>query len=314
MTPPPFLEQRSFGVGLDLPWAEPIGFVREPGGRDHVSDRVRRFFAEHGHRFGHVFLAFQPRDRNRLRAERYYDAFDDYYGLDGAPPLRALHHTMLNMGSVESYPREDIAAFTNAMIHRYSLRWVVEDVGIWSMRGKVMPYPLPPLLTEPGLAGCVRNVRECQALLNAPLVLEFPGFTEGTNVFVGTLDGFEFFARLAEATDSPTTIDLGHVLSYQWLRGRQGARMYEGLDQLPLESCFEFHLSGCSISGGQFRDLHHGVLLDEQIELLEQLLPRCPNLRVITYEDPKFDEAGELIAKSRRNFERLAAIAGDWAN
>ena len=308
----PALGRRSFGVGLDLPWGDPIGFVRDPGDGDRVTDRIRRFFANHGHRFSHVFLAFQPKDRNLLDATRYFPAYDSYFGAEGAPALRGLHQTMLNMGSIDPYPRERIANFCNAVVERYGIRWIVEDVGIWSMRGKVMPYPLPPVLTERGLACCIANVASWQAQLAAPLVLEFPGFTEGTNVFVGDMDAFEFFASLVEQTGAAATIDIGHVLSYQWLRGRTGARMLEGVERLPLRSCFEFHLSGCSISGGKFRDLHHGVLLDEQITLLEYLLPRCPRLQAITYEDPKFDADGQMIAKAKPNFARLATIAADW--
>ena len=115
-------------------------------------------------------------------------------------------------------------------------------------------------------------------------------------------------------TGSPVTIDIGHVLSYQWLRGRSGERKFEELDRLPLDRCFEFHLSGCQISGRKFRDLHHGVLLDEQIELFEHLLPLCPNLRAVTYEDPKYDSDGVLLPKAVRNFERLRRATACWVD
>ena len=129
---------------------------------------------------------------------------------------------------------------------------------------------------------------------------------------MGQLDAYDFFRAIAEETDSPVTIDLGHVLSYQWLRRRTGDRMFEGLERLPLAHCFEMHLSGCQITGGKFRDLHHGVLLDEQLALLEHLLPRCPNLRSITYEDPKYTDDGVLLAKAIPNYERLRQIAAQW--
>lgn len=300
------------GVGLDLPWGVRTGFQHtDCGGR--VTPKVRRFFDRYREQFSYAFLAFQPCGRNALDIGDYVDAYDDYFDAVGPGKQRALHQTTLNLGAVEPYDRTLICQFTNAATKRYGFKWIVEDLGIWSINGKVMPYPLPPLLTEAGLSACVRNVRDAQMQLDAPLSVEFPGFTEGTNFFVGRMNAFEFFHRLVTDANIAVTIDVGHILSYQWLCGKTGSRMTEDLDLLPLDRCFELHLSGCSVVGGKFRDAHHGVLLDEQIVLLEALLLLCPNLRVVTYEDPQFDEDGRLIPKSVRNFERLARITNAWA-
>lgn len=305
-------ERLGLGVGLDLPWGVRTGFRHLPDG-DRVTAKVRRFFERYRERFAYGFVAFQPRSRDRLAAEDYFAAYDDFFDALGPDRARALHQTTLNLGATEPYDRTAIAAFTNALIDRYGLEWVVEDVGIWSLDGKAMPYPLPPILTEAGLARCIDNVRDAASRLAAPLSIEFPGFTEGTNFFIGRMHAFEFFSRLAAEADVVVTLDVGHLLSYQWLRGRTGRRAHEDLDLLPLDRCFELHLSGCSIVGGKFRDAHHGVLLDEQIALLEVLLARCARLRAVTYEDPQFDDEGVLIPKSVRNFERLADLVADWA-
>ncbi len=103
-----------------------------------------------------------------------------------------------------------------------------------------------------------------------------------------------------------------HLLSYQWLRGRAGPYMLDGIEVLPLHRCRELHLSGCQIVGGKFRDLHHGVLLDEQITLTAHLLSRCPNLTGVTYEDPVFRADGRLVEKARRNYDRLRALVAAW--
>ena len=42
-------------------------------------------------------------------------------------------------------------------------------------------------------------------------------------------------------------------------------------------------------------------------------LPYCPNLRAVSYEDPKFDARGELLAGTRSSFERLRAQVAAWA-
>ena len=99
----------------------------------------------------------------------------------------------------------------------------------------------------------------------------------------------------------------------QWLRGHRGEQLYGELDRLPVDHCFEIHLSGCQVVGDRFMDYHHGILMDEQLELLDRLAPLCPNLRAITYEDPKFDADGQLLRKAARNYRRLREFAEAWS-
>lgn len=88
--------------------------------------------------------------------------------------------------------------------------------------------------------------------------------------------------------------------------------MCEELERLPLENCFELHLSGCEIAGESFIDAHHGRLLEEQYALTSVLMPRCPNLRAITYEDPRFDEHGTMLESNRASWHRLKKLVADW--
>lgn len=152
-----------------------------------------------------------------------------------------------------------------------------------------------------------------QGALRAPLVVEFPGFSAGAAVVVGRMHAYDFFRRLAEDTGSPVTLDVGHLLSYQWLLGRRGDALYDELDRLPLAHCVELHLSGCSVVRGGFVDAHHGVLLDEQFALLDRLLPRCPALRPVTYEDQRITPDGALGAECLPGYARLRATVAAWA-
>ena len=300
------------GVGLDLPWGTSIGFENTKCG-GHPTSNVNRFLRRYDDVFNFAFVAFQPKNRGQLRAEAYFPAYKQFFDVAAQGKVRALHQTTLNLGSLEVYDRREIADFTNQLAADLDLRWVVEDIGIWSVSGKVMPYPLPPVLTELGLIRTIENVKDAMEKLTIPLCVEFPGFTDGSNFFIGNMHAYEFFSRLVEATGVSVTLDAGHLISYQWLRGHRGEALFEDLEALPLENCFEIHLSGCSIVNGKFRDAHHGIILNEQIDLLVQLLDKCPNLKAVTYEDPRFDQDGELIPKSVRNFRRLADIVAEWA-
>ncbi len=297
------------GVGLDMPWGGSTGFEQKEC-RCAPTPNVAKFFKRYHSDFSYYFFSFQPKNKNHLRAEEYFEAYDALVAVEPSS-VRAFHHTRLNLGALEPYRKDDIIEFTNEMIRRYDLKWINEDLGIWSVRGHGMPYPLPPFLTGEGLRASIRNTREYQECFEVPLLVEFPGFTEGSNFYIGEMDGFEFFRKLAEETASPVTLDTGHLLSYQWLKGR-GDRYLDGLDALPLSQCFEIHLSGCQIRDGRFLDLHHGVLLDEQVELLDFLLTNCPNVKAITYEDPKFSSQGDLIPKAVRNYERVRERVKKW--
>jgi uncharacterized protein (UPF0276 family) len=304
----PRLERRGLGVGLDLPWGDARGF----GGGDVVAAPVRAFLRTSAANWSHAFFSWQPRDRAPPKIADYAPAWDDLVALLPADLPRALHHTALNLGSLGRYPREALLDFTNALVERYGLRWVNEDVGLWSLAGHPLPYPLPPILDAEGLRATIANVRQCQAALAVPLVLEFPGFSRGVSIVIGDLHAYDFFRVLAEETEAPVTLDIGHLLSWQWWRGRRGAALFDELERLPLAHCFEVHLSGCEIADDRFVDAHHGRLLDEQIRLLEQLLPMCPNLRAVTYEDPRFDDRGVLLSTNEPSWRRLVATVDPW--
>ncbi|MFV8755243.1 DUF692 family multinuclear iron-containing protein [Nannocystaceae bacterium ST9] len=303
---------RGFGVGFDLAWGE-RGFASCRDRGDHLVDRVADHLAR-GRDSGYdaVFGSLQPKGRAWLDIRDYQQAWDDFAARTEGFAIRTLHHTLLDLGAIEPYDRSRILALTNALIDRCGFAWVNEDLGLWSLRGHPLAYPLPPLLDEPGLAAAIRNVDEVAAGLRAPLLVEFPGFSQGASLRIGELDAYDFLRRLAEATGVGVTLDVGHLLSWRWLIGERGESLFAELDRLPLAHCVEIHLSGCTIVGERFFDDHRGVLLDEQFELLERLLPRCPGLRVVTYEDPALAEDGSLAPECRASQARLRAIVEAW--
>jgi uncharacterized protein len=315
------------GFGLDLRWGGPIGFLPDQAGRDRPSPALQQFLGRLGGRFSHGFFSWQPRDRARLRLADYEPAWAELVAWLPADLPLALHHTALNLaalGGAADRARGELFDFTNALCERFGFRWINEDVGFWSLAGRPLPYPLPPLLERRGLAACVRNVRRCQRELVTPLVIEFPGFAAGVSVTMGDLDAYDFFRALADETGAPVNLDIAHLLSWRWWRGLRGEALYDDLDRLPLASCFEIHLSGCEIAGDRFIDAHHGQLLDEQLRLLGRLLPLCPRLRAVTFEDPRIETDGRLHAASDASLARLVATvnghraatrleATDWA-
>ncbi|WP_200880745.1 multinuclear nonheme iron-dependent oxidase [Thermoactinomyces daqus] len=207
-------EKLGLGLGMDLPWGEEIGFQRDSGQGDSITPKMKKFFDQYRGQFNYIFIAFQPKNRNRLNAEEYFEAYDCLFAEVPEIKARAFHQTILNMGTMENYRKGEIIEFTNRLIERYDFKWIVEDLGLWSVEGKSVPFPLPPFMTMEGLKACIRNIREYQENLLAPLSVEFAGFTEGTNFYIGDMDAYDYFRIIAEETNSPVTIDIGHILSY----------------------------------------------------------------------------------------------------
>ena len=309
----PSLPRAGLGVGLDLPWDGERGFTASGARGDGLAPALRSFLEANAASWSHAFFSWQPRDRAAPRLADYTRAWDDLARALPRDLPRALHHTALNLGALGEYARDELFDFTNALCDRYALGWVNEDVGMWSLAGRPVPYPLPPLLTGEGLAATIENVRACQSALSVPLVLEFPGFARGVSLVMGEMDAYDFFRALAEQTFAPVTLDVGHLLSWRWWRGFRDGNLLDDLDRLPLAHCFELHLSGCTIADGRFVDAHHGVLLDEQLAMLDALLLRCPNLRAVTYEDPRFDARGELLHSNVPSWQRLVERTNRWS-
>lgn len=305
-----------FGLGMDLNWGSSDGFVATGGDRFRLADPITKYLSESREEYDYYFFSIQPRSFELLTNPRYIEEYSTCY--DPLPNIIgkdrfSIHHTFLNLGSHEKdYPREHIADFTNAFVERYKTPWINEDLGIWALNKKSLPYPIPPVLNEEGLKICIENINFFTKRLKCPLFVEFPGFSDGANFFLGKMNAFEFFKKVIENTDAFCTLDTGHILSYQWLLGNQND-YFKNLDHLlPFKKCKEIHLSGCSIVKGSFFDFHHGVIIDEQIEMLKFLLPRCQNLYGVTYEDPKFTAVGELIPKSIPNFKNMRKAVQSW--
>lgn len=161
--------------------------------------------------------------------------------------------------------------------------WVGNDVGWWHADGEPFPgylYISPPL-NEAGLENAVAHAEHVQSHLSVPLVLENPAVI----AVRGQMHVLDFMAALHARTQRPMLLDLGHLYSHQLARGLP---LTSGFDGFPFEHVLELHIAGGVVSANGSRrfyvDDHTQPVREELFELLEALLPRCTNLKALTFE------------------------------
>ncbi len=202
---------------------------------------------------------------------------------------------------------------TNALVERYGFGWVSEDLGLWPIGGKP-PQPVGPRLNQEGLWAAIRHARVVRAALEVPLLVDFPSFATTAAVHEGPIHAYDFFREVADEADVAVAFDTAKLLSYQWERGLRGSDLFDELDKLPLERCFEIHVSGRDAKSGRGFQGPGDELFDGQVALLERLVALCPNVRVIGYEGPLFDVAGDVVTLTLAGLTRLRQVLTAWAS
>ena len=196
----------------------------------------------------------------------------------------------------------DALAHLDAHARAVGSAWVGNDVGWWHADGEPFPgylYIAPPL-THQGVADAAAHALHIRSHLSVPLALENPAVI----ALRGEWHVLDFMAELHARTGCPLLLDLGHLFSYQLGRGLP---ISAGLDGTPLERVVEIHVAGGVVSRrGERRyylDDHTQPVREELFELLEEVVPRCTNLRAVTFEGD--GHPPEVAARVLRRLRKL---------
>jgi hypothetical protein len=95
-----------------------------------------------------------------------------------------------------------------------------------------------------------------------------------------TLDG-EFVAELVHRANCGILLDLHNLYANEW-NGRQ--KVWDFLDQIPLDRVWEIHVAGGFEWNGYWLDAHSGAMSDRLFALSREVLPHLPNLKAIVFE------------------------------
>jgi uncharacterized protein (UPF0276 family) len=168
---------------------------------------------------------------------------------------------------------------------------------------------LPVLHDDECFAIVIAKLARMQAALRCPLLLENGAFFTPVPDAPGTEAGF--LNRLWQGGHCGTLLDL-HNLHANERNGLGRAEDYLG--ELDLDAVLEVHLAGGDDDAGFYMDSHAAVSPPEVSELAHAWLPRCRNLRAITfeYQESYHDAIGlqALVAELERMHELADRCAG----
>lgn len=258
----------AYGVGLVLN-PDIARFLRErPGEVDYVAVIPETLWAD------------GRREADRFRSSPAAIAMLDEAA--SALPLVA-HGIGLSIGTDADLdlPHLDQVAAWHA---RYGFAWygehlsytrVVSATGMQRHAGLALPVPYDAEVLD-AVAERVAIVRE---RVPAPLALE--NAVTFTPLADEDMTEPEFLNALAARSGCHVLLDL-HNLHVNAVNGVADAAAY--VDALDLSNVIEIHVAGGKSFSGTYTDAHSGPCPDEVWRLLDDVLPRCPNVRGVTFE------------------------------
>ena len=189
--------------------------------------------------------------------------------------------------------------------------WYTDHLGasVWDGQDLILPMAVP--MTAASAARTRARLRELQSIV-PDVGLEN---SVAHHLWGDPLDEPAFLGRVLQGPGLHLLLDL-HNLHTMALNFGFEAREY--LDRLPLHDVLEIHVSGGRESDPawlpdgttQRLDSHDDDVPDEVFVLLEEVLPRCPNLRGVTLERMEGTVGPDDVDALAADFERLRGLCG----
>jgi uncharacterized protein (UPF0276 family) len=189
-------------------------------------------------------------------------------------------------GGVADEPRKRTWLRQIAADHAvFDFLWYTDHLGVSAPEGLALTLPLPVPYTPAVATSVGRRLSALQAIV--PDV----GVENTAHHFVlgDPLDEPAFIARCLNGRRTHLLLDLHNVHTMATNLGFAAAAY---LQRLPLEKVIEIHVSGGAESSPRWLpsgrvlrlDSHDGAVPEEVWDLLEAVVPRCPNLRAVVLE------------------------------
>ncbi|HEY0004113.1 MAG TPA: DUF692 family protein [Pyrinomonadaceae bacterium] len=193
-----------------------------------------------------------------------------------------LHSIGLSIGSACRFDHEHISQIASWYEwlkfpwHSDHLAFILAGHGMNEINvGVTLPLPYD----QESLELLVPRVAEVSSRIPVPFLLE-------NNVYFfkypqQDFDEAEFLNQLCETSGCRLLLDLHNLYTNS---RNHDIDSYAMLDRLKLENVLEIHVAGGLEDNGFYQDAHSDTSPPEVWELLEWVLPRCPNLGGVVFE------------------------------
>lgn len=198
--------------------------------------------------------------------------------LAGLPGRKLIHSVGRPIGGTLA-PETAELDLLKAAVDYFRAPWASDHLSFNHTAEFATGFFLPPRQTIAGVEAAANAIRRLRDALQVPIAVE-----TGTSYLRPRTDELpdgEFVARVIETADCGLLLDLHNVYCNS-VNGRQP--LGEFLDQLPLERVWEVHLAGGFEFEGFYLDAHSGGIPEPLHEVLEETIPRLPNLKAIIFE------------------------------
>lgn len=197
----------------------------------------------------------------------------------GGRPQRALdacverwpvlpHGVALNIGGPEPLD-EDYLSRLKALVERVDAPFFSDHLCYSRLRGAYLHDLLPLPFSEEAVDHVVPRVREVQARVGRPFLLENPSYY--ARMPGGTLDEAAFLRHVVEEADCGLLLDVNNV----YVNARNhGYDPRAFMDALPLERVVQIHLAGHEQQPDVIIDTHGAPVCDEVWSLYRYVLER----------------------------------------
>ncbi|HLO68368.1 MAG TPA: DUF692 domain-containing protein [Holophaga sp.] len=213
------------------------------------------------------------------------------------------HGLSLSVGGFDAWD-EDYLGGLRAFLLETGTPWHSEHLCFTSVDGSSLHELLPLPFTREAVAHTVARVKELQARLPVPLILE--NITYYAELGQGEMDEAAFITEVLEGADSGWLLDINNVyvnaLNF-------GFDPREWLARMPLDRVVQMHIAGHRTFGDLTLDTHGAEVADPVIELMQWALARLGRpVPVLLERDNHIPDLEVLLAERGRIQEAYDAV------
>lgn len=136
-----------------------------------------------------------------------------------------------------------------------------------------------------------KNISEIRNIFGYEILLENVPAKIGVKAR-GTLANPEFICKAIKKSNTFFLLDIAHA---RVAADVLGIPYSDYINRLPLEEVKEIHLSGCVQNSEGKLIANHSEMNEEDYDILDELLEKCPNVKVLTLEYGPYDADTEKM-------------------